>query len=71
MVIPPADERVRPLRDGVCGHAEGSEGLIGRALPFADEAEQKMFAANVVVAHRPRGFLREGKGALRAFSASF
>ena len=71
VIIAAADERVRPLRDGLLGHAEGGKCPVGSAFSLPDQAEEKMLAADIVVPHCPRSFLRKGQGALCALGASF
>ena len=69
MIIPPADKRIRAFCNGVCGHAKGGECLKCRAFPFADEAEQQMLTAHIVVSHRPRRLLRQSERAFCTFGA--
>ena len=71
VIVAAADECVRPLRDGLLGHAEGGKRPVGSAFSLPDQAEEKMLAADIVVPHCPRSFLRKGQGALCALGASF
>ena len=71
MVVPAPYERIRALRNSICSYAESGKRLVSRAFLFPNKAQQKVLASNIVMAHCPRGFLREGKGTLCAFRATF
>ena len=70
MIVAMANKLLAPFAHALCGYVECCKRLCRSAFAFVYKAKQKVFAANIVMAHVARSLLSKCKRFLRAFVAS-